>query len=68
MEKAADAVEIGGGILGASLAYFLAKMRFGKEVLLENRTLAAETVGRFSEAGHSVPLLTVVEMLEHGGR
>ena len=45
MEKTADAVVIGGGILGASAAHFLAKKRFGKVVLLENGTLAAVSTG-----------------------
>ena len=41
MEKTADAVIVGGGILGASTAHFLAKRGFGKVVLLEKRTLAS---------------------------
>ena len=45
MEKTADAVVIGGGILGASTAHFLAKRRFGKVVLLEKRELAAVSTG-----------------------
>jgi sarcosine oxidase subunit beta len=45
MEKTADAVVIGGGILGASTAHFLAKKGFGKVVLLEKRTLAAVSTG-----------------------
>jgi glycine/D-amino acid oxidase-like deaminating enzyme len=35
MEKTADAVVIGGGIMGAATAHFLAKKKFGKVVLLE---------------------------------
>ena len=35
MEKTADFVVIGGGILGASTAHFLAKKDIGKVVLLE---------------------------------
>ena len=31
-------------------------------------TLAAETVGKFSEAGYSDALVTLVEVLEQGGR
>lgn len=45
MEKTADAVVIGGGILGASTAHFLAKQGFGKVVVLEKRKLAAESTG-----------------------
>ena len=45
MEKTADAVVIGGGILGASTAHFLAKKGFGRVVLLEERSLAAVSTG-----------------------
>ena len=45
MEKRADAVVIGGGIMGASVAHFLAKRGFGKIVLLEKRKLAAVSTG-----------------------
>ncbi|MCI0622623.1 MAG: FAD-binding oxidoreductase [Acidobacteria bacterium] len=45
MEKTADAVIIGGGIMGASIGHFLAKRKFGKVVLLEQRTLAAVSTG-----------------------
>ncbi len=45
MEKTADAVVIGGGIMGASAAHFLAKKGLGKVVLLEKRTLAAVSTG-----------------------
>jgi sarcosine oxidase subunit beta len=45
LDKTADAVVIGGGILGASVAHFLAKRGFGKVVLLEKRTLAAVSTG-----------------------
>ena len=45
MEKTADAVVIGGGIFGASVAHFLAKRGFGKVVLLEKRSLAAVSTG-----------------------
>ena len=45
MEQVADAVIIGGGIMGASVAHFLSKKRFGKVVLLEKRTLAAVGTG-----------------------
>ena len=37
METQADAVVIGGGIFGASVGHFLAKLGFGKIVLLEHR-------------------------------
>ena len=45
MDKTADAVVIGGGILGVSTAHFLAKRGFGKVVLLEQRALAAVSTG-----------------------
>jgi sarcosine oxidase subunit beta len=45
MEKTADAVVIGGGILGASTAHFLAKKKFGKVVLVEKTKLAAVSTG-----------------------
>ena len=38
MEKTADVVVIGGGIMGASIAHFLAKKKLGKLVLLEKGT------------------------------
>ena len=50
MHKTADAVIIGGGILGASTAHFLAKKGFGKIVLLESRTLAAVSTGHSAAA------------------
>lgn len=45
LDKTADAVIIGGGILGASTAHFLAKRGFGKIVLLEKNTLASGSTG-----------------------
>ena len=45
MLKTADAVVIGGGIMGASVAHFLAKKGLGQIVLLEKRTLAAVSTG-----------------------
>jgi len=45
MKKTADAVVIGGGIMGASTAHFLAKKGIGSVVLLEKRTLAAVSTG-----------------------
>lgn len=45
MEKTADAVVIGGGIMGASAAHFLAKKGIGKVILLEKRSLAAVSTG-----------------------
>ena len=49
MEKTADAVVIGGGIMGASTGHFLAKKGLGKVVLLEKRSLAGVSTG--SSAG-----------------
>src|SRR5688572_3226975 len=45
MERTADAVIIGGGIAGASVAHFLAKKRFGKVVVLEKGKLAGVGTG-----------------------
>jgi sarcosine oxidase, subunit beta len=41
----ADAVVIGGGIMGASSAYFLSRLGFGRIVLLEKKRLAAGATG-----------------------
>jgi sarcosine oxidase subunit beta len=46
MTETADVVIVGGGILGASTAYYLAKLGFGKVVLLEKQTLAAGSTGK----------------------
>ena len=40
MSGSADAVVIGGGIIGASTAHFLTKLGFGDVVLVEKRRLA----------------------------
>ena len=45
MEKTADFVVIGGGILGASTAHFLSKKGIGKVVLLEKQGLASGSTG-----------------------
>ena len=45
MEKTADAVVIGGGIMGVSVAHFLAKKKIGKVVLLEKQILASVSTG-----------------------
>jgi sarcosine oxidase subunit beta len=41
----ADAVVIGGGIMGASTAYFLSRLGFGEIVLLEKKRLGAGATG-----------------------
>lgn len=46
MAETADAVVIGGGILGVSTAYYLGKLGFGKIVLLEKQTLASGSTGK----------------------
>lgn len=43
--RTADAVVIGGGIMGASAAHFLAKRGFGRVVLLEKGRLAGVSTG-----------------------
>ena len=50
MQATADAVVIGGGILGASTAHFLAKHGFGEVVLLEADSLAAVSTGHSAAA------------------
>lgn len=45
MNHTADAVVIGGGIMGASVAHFLAKKGAGKVTLIEKRSLAAVSTG-----------------------
>jgi sarcosine oxidase subunit beta len=43
--RTADAVVIGGGIMGASTAYFLTRIGFGKVALLEKHLLASGSTG-----------------------
>lgn len=45
VQRTADAVIIGGGIMGASCGHFLAKAGIGSVALLERRTLAAVSTG-----------------------
>lgn len=45
MAETADAVIIGGGIMGASTAYHLTKLKFGRVVLLEKHLLASGATG-----------------------
>ena len=44
--KTADAVIIGGGIIGVSLAYYLAQRNFGRIIVLERETLGSGSTGR----------------------
>jgi sarcosine oxidase subunit beta len=46
MAETADAVVIGGGILGVSTAYYLCQQGFGKVALLEKHTLASGSTGK----------------------
>ena len=45
MKRTADAVVIGGGIMGASCGHFLAKAGIGSVILLEQREIAAVSTG-----------------------
>src|SRR5262245_24422081 len=44
--ETADVVIIGGGIIGASIAYYLAQRKFGRIVVLERETLGSGCTGR----------------------
>ena len=46
MTETADAVVVGGGILGASTAYYLGKLGFGTIALLEKQTVASGSTGK----------------------
>lgn len=46
MEKIADVVIIGGGIIGLSIAYYLALKKVGRIVLLEKGQLGKGLTGR----------------------
>ena len=46
MVETADAVVIGGGILGVSTAYHLGKLGFGKVAVLEKHTLGSGSTGK----------------------
>jgi glycine/D-amino acid oxidase-like deaminating enzyme len=45
LRTTADAVIIGGGVMGASIAYHLSEKGFTNVVLLERKALAAEGTG-----------------------
>ncbi len=47
MEQA-DAVVIGGGVMGTSIAFHLARRRFGRVVLLEKDAICSGTSGKSS--------------------
>ena len=73
IDQTADAVIIGGGILGASVAHFLSKKGVGKVILLEKRGLASESTGNSAaniRTAYSNPLtirlaLRSLEMFEN---
>src|SRR5258708_23161188 len=46
MTTTADIIMIGGGVMGASIAYYLAKQGGGQVVLLERQALCNGTTGR----------------------
>lgn len=46
MSQTADAVVIGGGVMGASVAFHLARRGFGRVQVLERETLCAGSTGR----------------------
>src|SRR5216683_4361837 len=46
MTTTAEIIIIGGGVMGASIAYYLAKQQSGRVVLLERQALCNGTTGR----------------------
>ena len=46
MNETADCIIIGGGVMGASIAYQLARRGAGRVVLLERQALGNGTTGR----------------------
>lgn len=46
MSETADALIIGGGVIGASIAYHLARRRYGRVLLLERDSLGSGSTGR----------------------
>ncbi len=46
--ETADAVVIGGGVMGTSIAFQLARRKFGKVMLLERDAIASGTTGKSS--------------------
>jgi len=46
MSETADAVIVGGGVIGTSIAYYLARKGYGNIVLLERDSLASGSTGR----------------------
>lgn len=46
--ETADAVIVGGGVMGASIAFNLVRRRFGRVVLLEKNTICSGTSGKSS--------------------
>ena len=50
MTKIADAIVIGGGVMGASILYNLALKGFRKSILLERDTIGSGSTGRSSGA------------------
>jgi sarcosine oxidase subunit beta len=44
--ETADAIIIGGGVIGVSLAYYLAQRQFGRITVLERETLGSGSTGR----------------------
>ena len=52
-QKTADAVVIGGGMMGMATAYYLAKLGMKDVVLLEKNTVASGATGRCAAAFRS---------------
>jgi sarcosine oxidase, subunit beta len=46
MNASTDILIIGGGVIGASIAYYLARTRYGRIILLERQALSSGTTGR----------------------
>ncbi len=59
MKETADAIIVGGGVIGTSIAYHLAQKQFGHIILLERDSLGS------GSTGHSVATIDFLTLQEH---